>query len=1486
MSSKVFLQTLQNKLKGGNARSIHLNALPGRLATRLDLKQLDFIDSKLSARFLNMLLTKANFEFKISFDQIDLNEADAEVKKKLGVISKRLNSIIIENEDYYKEHGIKTLGFGYPILIKRSVKDPTKIIKAPLFIWPLEAIKSKTKINEWTILRNKAFQANGKLVDDDIHSVGINEVLLSFIKGEENITLPNFTSEALEDALIDKAELLSACTEVLLALNSGTKAQYLATLKKNFETPVNLLPDAAQIDSIANNKAYLHFGGVFGLFRAQKESIITDITRLLERFDDFEFDDLVVEDLSSTPFSAVNTDPSQQAIINTLGSDVNQIIQGPPGTGKSQSLTALIINALANGLKCLVVCEKKTALDVIKRNIDRINPKIGNLLGIIDDVNDDREAIVDSVRDRQNGMPFNISGYQAQNNYDKIKSVLRKSVRTVNNQHKALIQSVYGDRTWSQLVGRYLSLKKKYQDVPLRSVLKVEDFSFHKNEKELDELLAVLKQANILFDRSKHTHEVFRPLATNLFQRQTAGEARARIEQYLAYVSSELPGMVNSIQKLQLEGKQWSDGFIAVIPNVIKNDLKPFFPFITGDVLEDKGLPLFKHEQLIDELMSTLDTLCGKAKKIKQTYQDSLHKQYNSYCDQLNHALTSYLSFASKSVEQHGDVLLDNSSGARIWTTVYSVFSDKHRQIKQDRVKIRSSIAEVRKVHLQKRYIHHDYNDHTESDDLSTYLSNIKELHQKTINWSKEYTSTINSWLSNIGEENFHADFSELKLEVIPLLQKLKAILQTIDQNYNITTAANVTDLNNLIDVIPALIGKLKIQYDHYRSFRDCIDNKNDLYKKLKESFDNLDNFKGTGKVHGKLIKPFNNLHEAKELCNGIKKELVVINNHLSDFREYHELRSFYLRLNRSQQVLVTLASDHLKDSWADGFECWYLFWVLSLNEPENLPKGDYEIRQYQQQKEEFNNAQLNSIIAYWIEKQTSAVREFKTRGNAVNSLFNKKGSKGMRRNSLRSIVNAEFQLFTDFFPVLLLNPSVCSSILPLEEGLFDLVIFDEASQLRLEETFAALIRGKAKIVSGDKHQMAPSSYFESSGALLDPIESEDADAEDDDDGIDRMGSMEVQRNLADSESLLAYAVDKGFKESYLSVHYRSQHPYLIDFSNHAFYGSRLIPIPAERDYTPIEFLQIDGVYEGQVNKAEAIKVVSLLKQTVRSYENEQCPSIGIATFNIYQRNLILDEIRNERQNDPVFDNLMAKVEGSFFVKNLENIQGDERDIIIISTTFGRKSNGVFTQNFGPIIQSKGHRMLNVIITRAKQKVYLCTSFPQEQVSQYQLLIQKNGNKGRGILYAYIAYAKAVSEKNDELRNNILQLMSNYCTDKQYEDAELSLGSESPFEEEVYQQLAQHIGANRIQQQFRMGGFRIDIIVKDKNTGLPLIAIECDGAKYHSSPEAYAWDCFRQEQLERYGLIFYRIWSTKWWDATDREMEQLLHFVRAHDEKD
>lgn len=1483
MSSKIFLQSLQSKLKGGNARSIHLNALPGRLATRFDLKQFDTIEDNLANSFLDTLLSKSNFEFKVSFDKIDLNETNTETQKRLGVIAKRLNSIIIENEDYYKEHGIKTLGFGYPVLIKRSSKDPAKIIKAPLFIWPLEAVKSKTKVNEWSFLRNKLIQPNGKITDADIHSVSINEVLLSYIKGEDNITLPHLTNEALEDALINRQELIGACAEVLQSLNANSKEEILKTLNKNFETPINVLPEAAQIDAIANNKAYIHFGGVFGLFRAQKESIITDITRLLERFDEFEFDELKIENLSTTPFSAVATDPSQQAIISTLGKDANQIIQGPPGTGKSQSLTALITNALANGLKCLVVCEKKTALDVIKVNIERANTQMGALVGVIDDVNDDREAIVDSVRDRQNGIPFSISLRQAQNQYDTLKSQLKESAAVINIQHKALAKTIYGDKMWSQIVGRYLALRKKYPELPLKNVLATRDFLFAEDETELDGILTILKRGNNLFDQSNKVRDVFQSLTNDLFTDQAVGAARVKIEDFAAYTLQQIPVLEMNIQALQAAGKQWADTFVSGIPDVIRKELSPHLAFCIGDRLNVDQLPAsFVQEQKIEQLVAALQTLLVKAQQVRQQYDDALQHHYNSYYSDLSKALSTYLNYADDNIAQYGNSLLDNSGGAKFKTSLLSIFSGKHKQIKQNRLELRSRITQVRTAHLQRSYIEHQYNDHAETTDLNTYLTNVKELHLKTETWAKAYPETISNFLSNINEHHFHADLDSLRAEISPLLQKFISLEQTIITDYSIAPATPVADINALIKAIPYLVEKVNDQRQHFKAFRDQWNNRSKAYQNVADTFKTIECNRDAGTITNGVFIPYSSLQAALGVCDTVKATATAFDQHLNDFRVYHEWKSFFLGLDKSRQTLLTTISTHLEDEWAAAFECWYLFWILSLNEPPHLPKGDYELQQYKQHKEAFSTAQLNSIIALWAERQTASVRDFKAKGQAVNSLFNKKGAKGMRRNSLRTIVKREFELFTDFFPVLLLNPSVCSSILPLEEGIFDLVIFDEASQLRLEDTYAALIRGKAKIVSGDKHQMAPSSYFEGSGALLDPVDDEGEDFEEEE-SAERNALQAAHLNLADSESLLAYAVDKGFVESYLKVHYRSHHPYLIDFSNHAFYGNRLMPVPAKEDYTPIEYLQVDGLYEGQVNKQEALKVVALLQQIMKDANKDEMPSVGVATFNIYQRNLILEELSNARQVDPVFDSLMAQAGNSIFVKNLENIQGDERDIIILSTTFGRKANGSFSQNFGPIIQGKGHRMLNVIITRARSKVYLCTSFPQEYVGQYPQLIQQKGNKGRGIMYAYFTYAKAVSERNEELRQGILQLLTQYCSDKHYDTTEISLGSESPFEDEVYGRLAQHIGADRIVQQHPVGGFRIDMVIKSKDSHVPLIALECDGAKYHTSPEAYAWDSFRQEQLERYGFIFYRIWSTKWWDAADRELELLLDFIRKQD---
>ena len=237
------------------------------------------------------------------------------------------------------------------------------------------------------------------------------------------------------------------------------------------------------------------------------------------------------------------------------------------------------------------------------------------------------------------------------------------------------------------------------------------------------------------------------------------------------------------------------------------------------------------------------------------------------------------------------------------------------------------------------------------------------------------------------------------------------------------------------------------------------------------------------------------------------------------------------------------------------------------------------------------------------------------------------------------------------------------------------------------------------------------------------------------------------------------------------------------------------------------------------------------------------------------------------------------------FVKNLENIQGEERDIIIISTTFGFNSEGKFNQQFGPINQSKGYKLFNVIITRAKHVLYVCTSIPNAYYAKYKEEISLKGNMRKGIFYAYLAYAQSVERNDDEARENILKLLSDNCVEKLSHER-LSF-VESPFEQEVYEYLTDYIDKERIEAQYKIGGFRIDFVVKSKRNGKPIIAIECDGAYYHSSEEAYAWDMYRQKQIEEeMGFWFFRIWSTNWWIDQQKEIRKLVEFIQSIDAKD
>lgn len=443
-----------------------------------------------------------------------------------------------------------------------------------------------------------------------------------------------------------------------------------------------------------------------------------------------------------------------------------------------------------------------------------------------------------------------------------------------------------------------------------------------------------------------------------------------------------------------------------------------------------------------------------------------------------------------------------------------------------------------------------------------------------------------------------------------------------------------------------------------------------------------------------------------------------------------------------------------------------------------------------------------------------------------------------------------------DSIKIWLMTPEVVSDIMPFEKNIFDLVIFDEASQLYVEKSIPAIYRSKKVVVAGDQKQLKPSSLGQ--GRILDEI---DEDEKSDD--------------FLWYESLLDAARYK-YKHTMLNYHYRSKYEELIAFSNYAFYNGKLMitSLAQKSEEKPIERIKVEnGMWIDKKNEQEAVQVVRLVKKILNTRKNNE--TIGVITFNSPQMNLIEDLIEKEKMIDTNFATQMLAEENrylngeniSFFVKNIESVQGDERDIIIFCIGYAKNEKGRVAINFGWLSQDGGENRLNVAISRAKQKIYVITSIEPEELS-----VDDSKNDGPRLFKKYLEYVKALSNGEKELvKSQLLSLLDRNEIDQQ------QLTFDSVFEEEVCNRLIE-LGYN-VETQYGVGGYRIDLVVKSKDGKNNILGIECDGRLYHSSKFARERDYHRQKYLESRGWKIYRIWSPNWWKNPNLEVQKIINYI-------
>ena len=447
--------------------------------------------------------------------------------------------------------------------------------------------------------------------------------------------------------------------------------------------------------------------------------------------------------------------------------------------------------------------------------------------------------------------------------------------------------------------------------------------------------------------------------------------------------------------------------------------------------------------------------------------------------------------------------------------------------------------------------------------------------------------------------------------------------------------------------------------------------------------------------------------------------------------------------------------------------------------------------------------------------------------------------NKQKRHIPIRQLIQRSANALVALKPCFMMGPLSVAQYLAPGQLKFDLVVMDEASQLKPEDAIGALARGGQIVIVGDPKQLPPTSFFQR--VSVDP---------EDDGAEDSRTAVEEGESILDVASTLFQPVRR------LRWHYRSRHHSLIAFSNNEFYQRDLIIFPSAYHDDPSlgvkhHFIP-DGVFENSRNPREAAVVVEAVLEHMRQHPDE---SLGVVTLNFEQRELVEELLDRRLRDDPAaiaYQERMTGGQETLFVKNLENVQGDERDVIFISTTYGADVRGNQYQRFGPINGPSGHRRLNVLFTRAKKRTVVFSSLDPER-------IQTTANSPWGVraLKQYLIFA----------RTGILQ-QADDGGDQPTNDFERSVGT--VLKENGYE----------IVPQVGVAGFFVDLGVKHPaKAGTFLLGIECDGASYHSGRSARDRDRLRQEILENLGWKIHRVWSTDWFRSRDSEIKRMLRYI-------
>ncbi|HYN82106.1 MAG TPA: AAA domain-containing protein [Gemmatimonadaceae bacterium] len=565
------------------------------------------------------------------------------------------------------------------------------------------------------------------------------------------------------------------------------------------------------------------------------------------------------------------------------------------------------------------------------------------------------------------------------------------------------------------------------------------------------------------------------------------------------------------------------------------------------------------------------------------------------------------------------------------------------------------------------------------------------------------------------------------------------------------------------------------------------------------------------------------------------------------------------LRDSISEAGLSVLLNDFRASSlpgsvWVERFEYIWLYSTVESVEALDPDLAAFKGKTHQQLVDEFVDIDqkrlrlsADRVRRLHAQSATLAMNEHFDQANLIRA----EAAKKSRHIALRDLLRRAPDVLTRVAPCWIASPLSVSQLLEGGKKHFDLVIFDEASQILPEEAIPSLYRSEQVVAAGDKHQLPPTTFFSTS----------DDDEEPDIDDEERDAKALAGEAVGGYESLLS-TLEPFLPPMPLDWHYRSADERLIAFSNQYIYNGHLITFPAATDREVLRLIHVPhdpGL--GSQEESSSREVQRVIQEILKHAETRPNESLGVIAMGIKHANRVQAALDRELEIRPQLAEFFAlEREDRFFVKNLETVQGDERDAIILTIGYGKSPDGTLPHRFGPLTQDVGYRRLNVAVTRARRRMTVVSSFLAHDID-----LNRSGKRGVQLLKAYLEYAASGGHRltNPEIAG------------------EVELNS---FEADIRDALT--ASGIETRPQFGASSYRIDLVaMHPTKPGRPVLAIECDGASYHSSATARDRDRLRQAHLQRLGWRFHRIWSTDWFFCREEEIARLVEAYREAVEK-